>query len=345
MKICVVAAQSITFVNGGPLMQVRETVGHLRQLGVDVIYFSPWESLEAQASDLFHVFGANISTYEIAHSLYHFGQKLIISPIFFTQRGIAVIRTGIWMEKTLGRLGKGIWNDYGITRRVCRLGRAVLPNTSDESRLIERGLHIEPEKLVVVPNGVHERFLKADPELFVRTYGLKDFILNVGHVGSERKNVVNLIRAVKDLNHPLVIIGKVRQNAYAQQCLDEAAKNKNVRIIDGLPNDSEMLASAYAACKVFALPSLYETPGIAALEAALTTANIAITPFGGTKDYFGSHADYVHPHSVPSIRQGIENALNRPRTTNLRDHIVRNFLWQKVAEKTLEVYKKVLNSK
>jgi len=43
-----------------------------------------------------------------------------------------------------------------------------------------------------------------------------------------------------------------------------------------------MLASAYAACDVFVLPSMFETPGIAALEAGLAGAKIVITKYGGT---------------------------------------------------------------
>ena len=47
------------------------------------------------------------------------------------------------------------------------------------------------------------------------------------------------------------------------------------------------LASAYAAARVFALPSWFETPGLAALEAGLAGCAVAITPYGSTRDYFG----------------------------------------------------------
>jgi glycosyltransferase involved in cell wall biosynthesis len=103
-----------------------------------------------------------------------------------------------------------------------------------------------------------------------------------------------------------------------------------------------MLASAYAASDVFALPSLFETPGIAALEAALAGSKIVITPHGGTREYFGTMAHYVDPHSVVSIRNGILAALNENRSDRLMHHIKQEFLWSKVAEKTLAVYKRIL---
>jgi glycosyltransferase involved in cell wall biosynthesis len=104
-----------------------------------------------------------------------------------------------------------------------------------------------------------------------------------------------------------------------------------------------MLASAYAACEVFVLPSLFETPGIAALEAGLAGAKIVITPHGGTRDYFGLLAQYVDPFSVESIRIGILSALSANRTDTLQHHIKKEFLWSTTAEKTLAVYQRVLS--
>ena len=46
-----------------------------------------------------------------------------------------------------------------------------------------------------------------------------------------------------------------------------------------LDHHDPLLASAYAAARVFALPSWFETPGLAALEAALAGCSVAITPY------------------------------------------------------------------
>jgi glycosyltransferase involved in cell wall biosynthesis len=96
---------------------------------------------------------------------------------------------------------------------------------------------------------------------------------------------------------------------------------------------------------VFALPSQYETPGIAALEAALSGAKVVITKYGGTEDYFAGFAEYVEPTSVESIRNGIVTALNKKKDNVLREHVKKEFLWQKVAEKTKHVYEKFSNVK
>ena len=118
--------------------------------------------------------------------------------------------------------------------------------------------------------------------------------------------------------------------------------NKNILLIDELENNSPLLASAYAACDTFVLPSLFETPGIAALEAALSGAKIVITPFGGTKDYFKDMVEYVDPKSIESIQNGIEKSLNLSKSNSLQNSIKENYLWGKIAQRSLEIYRSLL---
>jgi len=339
MKVCMIAQHSVTMVAGGPRVQALETARHLPEFGVEVDLFDPWREHRRESYDLAHVFGANMMTYDIALRLRQFGWTFAVSSIFFTMRSPAFMRAARRMERLANRIYSGVWTDYGLTARVCGLADAVLPNTSEEGRLIGEGLEIAGKKIHVIPNGVDERFAEADPMLFEKTYGLRNFILCVGHIGSKRKNVLALIRALATIDHPAVIIGQVHHGDYALRCMEEAARHRNVTIIEGLPNDSPLLASAYAACDVFALPSLFETPGIAALEAGLAGARIAITKYGGTREYFLDHAEYVEPTSIASIARGIELALNRPQDDALRQRIRREYLWPRVAEKTAAVYR------
>jgi glycosyltransferase involved in cell wall biosynthesis len=232
--------------------------------------------------------------------------------------------------------------DFGLVRDICQWSRAVLPNTTNEKSLLEKGIGVAADKLLVVPNGVEERFYNASPELFTRTYGVNDFILNVGHIGMERKNVYRLIQALQKINAPAYIIGRIEDTEEGRRCVREAKASPNITILDSLPHDSDLLASAYAACDVFALPSQFETPGIAALEAGLAGAKIVITKNGGTREYFGTEAEYVEPTSWELIHHGITTALNKKKTPALREHIKNNYLWDTVGKLTLEVYKKVI---
>lgn len=342
MNISFACYQAISLIHGGPLIQVKQTKAELEKLGINVSFFNPWE-FKKNKIDLVHIFSANLGTYHLAKALHDYSLPFVTSSIFFTQHSPSFIKKMAAANNFLKKIRPGIWTDYVFTQQICNWSEAVLPNTADEKELIHKGLSISEERITVIPNGVEPRFEFGDPSLFRNKYGVDNFILNVGHIGPKRKNVLNLIRAVENLNHPTVIIGKITESEYGKQCLKEAKENKNILIIDGIDNSSDMLASAYAACDVFALPSLFETPGIAALEAALAGAKIVITPYGGTKDYFKTMAHYTEPNSVESIRTGIISALNQPKNSILTKHIKKEFLWSAVARKTLQVYEKVMN--
>ena len=342
MKVCIVAQQTVGMVGGGPLVQLRETAEGLSALGIEVEYFDQWKGIDREDIDLVHLFNASLSTYDTARRLVHFGIPYVVSPIFFSNRSPAAIRLA---RKGARLVGKGIGvvrTDYEYTAEICRGAELVLPNTTDEADLIAEGMEIAREKIRVVPNGVDTSFAEATPDLFVEKYGLRDFVLNVGHIGSGRKNVLRLMEAMRGVDRDLVVIGKVHQGGYAEACLEEAASNERIHVIEGLPNDSPLLASAYAACKVFALPSIFETPGIAALEAAVAGASIVITPVGGTRDYFRDDAHYVDPNSIEAIRAGIVAALAEPTPPGLAKRIAEEYAWSRIAEQTAEAYRQVI---
>jgi glycosyltransferase involved in cell wall biosynthesis len=103
-----------------------------------------------------------------------------------------------------------------------------------------------------------------------------------------------------------------------------------------------MLESAYAAATVFTLPSQFETPGIAALEAALAGCSIAITEAGGTREYFGDLAEYINPEKEISIMPAIRSAFKNSGSESLKKHVKENYSWSAVALKTEEAYRSVL---
>jgi len=332
-------------LRGGPQTQIFQTKRCLERLGVGVTLFDSWQELRRENVDLVHIFSANIGTFHLARVLRQQGIPFVVTPIFWTRRSLAVIRAALTAEKMARKFVRGFWTDYGVIAEICRWAKAVLPNTTEESLLYTEGFGVPPEKISVIPNGVEKRFYDAKPFLFSKKFGVRDFILNVGHVGPERKNILRLIQALEGINKQAVIIGRIEKGEDGRKCLDLAKKNPRLKILDSIPHDSELLASAYAACDVFALPSLFETPGIAALEAALAGAKVVITPHGGTKDYFALQAEYVDPYSVDSIRRGIQKAVTKRKDSSLRERIRKEFLWERVGEKTKAVYERVLNKK
>lgn len=342
MTVYLSGYQATSILHGGPRTQIRETMQGLEREGISARLFDPWAPFRPEQGDLFHLFAANIGTYHLAREIHALGLPIVVSPITFSAHAHGFVRTALRITRLAQKIGPGIWSDYALCADICQWAARVLPNSGAEQELIVRGYGVPRERVTVIPNGVEPRFLDADPALFKRTYGLEGHILTVGHTGHKRKNVLRLIQALGKIDHPSVIIGRIIKGPYGDTCVREASRHKQILLLDGLDHSSPMLASAYAACNVFVLPSLFETPGIAALEAGLAGANVVITPYGGPKEYFLEYAEYVEPRSVESIRQGIVRALNRKKDGRLREHIRASYLWEHVARQTADVYRTVL---
>ncbi len=343
MRIFFTSYPSLSLNRGGPTYKIKYLKKALEEIGVDVVLYDPWDlNVKIEKQDLFHIFNASLSTFPIATNLKLYGTKYVVNPIFFSNHKASRLRAYMNLEKPFRKIFKRSYSDYELTREICNNAEWVLPNTKAEGDLLIEGLGVKRKTVKVIYNGVEKRFSESEPTLFQKKYDLKDFVLYVGHLGPIRKNGLKIVKALKQLDHPAVIIGDVLDNEEGQECLKEIESAKNILFLKWVKHDDKLLESAYAACHTFILPTRYETPGRAALEAGLAGANVVITPYGGTKEYFADLAFYCEPHSVTDIVEKMEKALNSKRDDLLKERIMKNFIWEKIAEPTLETYKTVL---
>jgi glycosyltransferase involved in cell wall biosynthesis len=192
----------------------------------------------------------------------------------------------------------------------------------------------------VVPNGVMPSIATASPDLFRARWGTQPFVLFVGRI-EPRKNPLGLIRAVRGLGLSLVVIGEAPpgHEAYERACRHEGGGR--VSWLGRLEHHDPLLASAYAAARVFALPSWFETPGLAALEAGLAGCAIAITPFGSTRDYFGDMVQYARPDRLREVERAVVKCWDDGPDARLSRAVATSYLWSNVAQITAETYDQV----
>jgi len=338
VKVLFGSFSAITVLGGGVEVQMRSLARELGKLGVEVELFDPWKRYELKEFTFFHLFGSHVGTYHLGRSVHGLGMRLIVTPVFYSRRSPARVATTIGIAGKVRQRG-GFWTEHMFCKELCDMAELVLPDTKDEMEMLAKGFGIPPAKMRELPNGVEERFADAKPDLFTKEHDLRDFVLYVGHIGPARKNVFPMLKAVKALGVPAVLIGPVSETGYANQCMKLVRETPTIKVIPGLPLDSPLLESAYAACDTFILPSLYETPGLAALEAGLAGAKVCITRYGGTQEYFAEHATYLEPSSEESIYNAIKQALARKKDTALRERIRDNYLWQRAGETLAAIYK------
>jgi glycosyltransferase involved in cell wall biosynthesis len=273
------------------------------------------------------------------------GVKVVMSPVLWSDWRRALFAEGV-RQKTdlfLRHFSKVVFPAFPSARRRLLLASDLLfPNSKTECKHIARLFAVPASKMRVVPNGVERRFADADPSLFREKYGKEPFILGVGRL-EPRKNQLNLVKALKGSGQKLILVGSpvTGYEAYAREC-QETGKGFTV-FLPTLRHDDPMLASAYAACSVFALQGWFETPGLAALEAALAGARLAVTSGGSTREYFGDAVEYLDPSSPADIRRKIDAASRRTPDPALRERILSHFTWEAVARETLSGYRKALD--
>lgn len=328
---------------GGGENQLVQTGRHLEDLGLTVRLFSPWLD-RIEDARLVHLFGMSREGLDLARVARARGVRVVLSSIcWYEPRAISALAPSLpqkawdlakWALKWVAP-GWPSWR-----RALLDAADVVLPNSEAEARQLIRLFGVGPARIRVVPNGVQSTFTHASPALFRSEHGTGDFVLYVGRI-EPRKNVLGLVRAVASASLPMVAIGAAPpgRERYAESCRREG--DGFVRWIDALDHDDPMLASAYAAARVFALPSWFETPGLSALEAALAGCAVVVTPFGCTREYFGERVEYARPDRPAQIVRAIVRAWESGADARLASHVGTRFLWSDVAQRTAEVYDQI----
>jgi glycogen(starch) synthase len=222
------------------------------------------------------------------------------------------------------------------------------------------------DKIQVAYNGVDPQ--KYDPanvsaEKVRQTkefYGLKEddfMILFLGRLVGV-KGVDKLIMAMPHVlskipRARLVIVGVGDQQEYLINLTRTMRLDAYVRFrFDFIPEEERILH--YAACDVAVFPSYYEPFGIVALEAMSMEKPVVVGAVGVSgmreiviccsEEQCGYHID---PNNPSDIAWGIISAIENPERQkwlgkNGRKRVLDEFTWNKIAEKTLELYENAL---
>lgn len=190
-----------------------------------------------------------------------------------------------------------------------------------------------------------------------KKYQLPDkFVLYVGEF-NWNKNVVGLTKACLDLEMPLLVAGgrAVDENYDhshpENQPLSEfqhlAKDNAELTTTPGYVSQKDLIA-LYSTAAVYCQPSFYEGFGLPILEAMACGCPVVCSNKGSLPEVAGKAVFYIKdPYSLTSIEKTLKKALNLSK--NQRQKMIdqglrqaERFSWQKTAQKTVEVYEKVI---
>ena len=330
---------------GGGEIQLIKTGMALADRGHKIGLFNPWRDHLDQARIL-HMFGLHPEFESLARLARSSGIGVVVSPICWYDPVAQWDQATGWIPGVIGLSKWLLLRQCGLARsrawrsRLLGLAYAVLPNSKAEADQLERLLGVDPARIHIVPNGVDTIVNTPDPRLAKQAFQGGDYVLYVGRI-EPRKNVLGLIKACLSAQLPLISIGQapLEHQKYDQECR-KAAECGQVQFAGALSKEDPLLASAMANARVFALPSWFETPGLAALEAAALGTPVVITRRGSTRDYFGGSAIYCDPARPSTVRTAIESAWNKPPASRdqLAARIQREWTWTEVARITEGIY-------
>ena len=237
---------------------------------------------------------------------------------------------------------------------AARRADCILTVSEASKRDILHFFNVSPDKVVVVPNAIDERFwtVPAEEDLArVRErYQLEQgFILYAGNI-KPHKNLVRLIDAFEGLRKDgfedlkLLIIGdEISKLPALRLAVHRLKLHKQVRFLGHLPDDT--LAILYRLASAFVFPSLYEGFGLPPLEAMASGTPVVTSNISSLPEVAGGAAVLVDPYDVDSIADGVRRVLENPvfadelrRKGALR---AREFSWERSVARTSELYETV----
>ena len=314
------------------------------------IFFTSGETLPAGRQDL----PENI---DLVHYPY-FEPFFLSLPIFVKYKTVVTVHdlTPLVFPKyfKVGIKGNLKWQ---IQKFALKNSKVIITDSESSRKDVAKYAGIQKNKINVVYLAASDEFKKMDKSSILGSirekYNLpENFVLYVGDV-TWNKNLPRLIKAIKKINIPLVMVGKAllskdfdKLNAWNKD-LNEVQKliENDRRIIRLGFVSQDDLVSLYNLATVFTMPSLYEGFGLPVLEAMNCGCPVVTTKEGSLSEIAGDAAYFVDAYDMDSIANGIKEVF---LNTEIQKKIsqkgllrAKEFTWEKTARETMNVYRSV----
>ncbi len=240
---------------------------------------------------------------------------------------------------------------YGFVRMQHRVARRLprLVTVSERSRDdIASAMGVDPQRVVVVPNGV-------DPDTFRPVPGAKKVpgrLLTTASADVPLKGLIPLLEAVARLRvrRPvqLVVVGNLRKNGATAAAIERLGLNGSVRFVSGV--GEEELVHLYGEAELAVVPSLYEGFSLPAVEAMACGVPVIATTAGALPEVLGRDGEagfLVPPGDPEALAASISSALDDPELRRRlgacgRQRVAKCFSWDRAAAATAEIYRELI---
>lgn len=326
--------------SGGVQVRIRKIRSFLLERGYQVDYFSPFET-KIGDYDILHIFKLTNECLDLIKCARLSGVKVVLSSIVGLDGGYKIDIYRLLEKFPFNTFFHNMFESI-------RLCDHIIVETYKEKEFLFKHYGANKSKISILPNGIDSRPL-ATPIIYKYIGGEKKYILQVGRFDSN-KNQLNVIRALKSTNIPVVFVGGAPQGSerkYYDLCVEEAKENNNFHFLGWQSADSELLNSAFHYAHALILPSYFETFGLVVLEAAEKNLFICMSNTLPILDYNVFDPELCFsPNNLNEIKSVVDRVMVREQLKDKYNDLIRNtFSWKKIIDEHIYIYKSLIDVK
>lgn len=229
--------------------------------------------------------------------------------------------------------------------------RHVITDSVATQKALMEMLSLPEENITVVPLGVDEIFCPGKNAPNINEPKGSGYLLQVGATAEPYKNTMNILRAFslllknRGISVKLVKTGKAYTKEQ-QNYIENEGLAPYIRYLGFV--ERKELPGVFQKASVLLMPSLYEGFGMPLLEAMACGVPVVTSSRGSIPEVAGEVAVYVNPLDPMDIARGIEKVLNNRifRQGLITKGLLRSkaFTWERTAEETFMVYRKIMDN-
>ncbi|RZS99281.1 glycosyltransferase family 4 protein [Aquimarina brevivitae] len=213
------------------------------------------------------------------------------------------------------------WAKLLYYNAICKSKKIITVSNFSKLEILKH-FNIAPNKIVVIPGGIHQDFAKNSDKRKIDTLPEK-YILFVGNI-KPHKNLITLLKAYVQLNdeikslYRIVILGRKDGFITGDPTIFEFISKHHLQdkvIFTGQVAD-DTVPSIYKTANLFVFPSLYEGFGLPLLEAMACGIPVISSNSTSLPEVGGEAVLYFDPSNATDLKDKIEGVLSNEEVQN-----------------------------